>query len=467
MRRSLCVAVQAAVLICGAGVAAGDCGFDEISVVTSPGFTITVDSEYKVLEDQTAGIKYGLYCDRQPTGVDGVDRWFKVPVSSAGIRVPVASGFLEALGRRDAIVAAEAPANLTNACLDTSKIRALGSDAEQTGVDVVFSSDAGSDGDRSVRLPADDTLAPLQLAEWIKLVAAFFNDEKRAAALFGGIADAYKCHRGNLQHVAARPHAYWVEYAGGDKASYSVVGSAYQKELLAAAGTTNATAAALNTTDVAAFQSAVSDAAVVFDQSQLTEHGQRATEWYRKFGYTDPQNSGSSFLRTRSIWRTDKYTSASGVSNFAEFAYVRPDLVLQDVVGVVQPTYDANYTRRWLLWLGGTNEDTVVVGADNYDCARPWLQQVAACTAREDFVGPADDSDSSSDDGSDDAGGSSGRAGRIAGGVVGAAAAVALGVVGLHYYNRHRRNARMQALRQTEFGGAEIGLARRTGSGFS
>ncbi|KAJ1734357.1 hypothetical protein LPJ61_001107 [Coemansia biformis] len=443
----------------------GACGFDKVDLTTGPGFTITVNEDYKVLEDTAARIKYGLYCNSQPSGISGIDKWFKVPVASVGVRVPIASGFLEALGRRDKLTAAEVPGNLTNICLDASKLRTLsagGSSGNDTGVDVVFSGNAASDGNVSVRLPSDDALTPLQRAEWIKFVAAFFNDEKRAAALFDSIASAYNCHWNNLQHLKDPPHTYWVEYSAGadGKASYNIIDSAYQKDLLAGAGATNNTRAALSDpSDLKKFQEAIRDADFVIDQTALGQQGRRINEWYRDFGYADPQNSGVGFLRTRNIWRTDGYTSKSGVDNFPEFGYVRPDLVLLDIIGVLEPTYASNNTRRWMLWLGGTNEDTTVIAADNYDCSSPWISSVAKCTARTDFTGGDSGAGGSSAGNKDDHGStSSGRAGKIAGGIIGALAAVALIVVGAHYYNRHRRLARVRALSQTGYGAEGIGL---------
>ncbi|KAJ2651275.1 hypothetical protein IWW40_001766 [Coemansia sp. RSA 1250] len=441
----------AVALIYNAQTVGGDCSFDEISVESSPGFTISIEKEYKVLEDTRSQMKYGLYCDSQPSNVDGIDRWFKVPVSSVGVRIPLASGFLEALGHRDTLKAAESPGNLTNICL--GNIQPL----ESSTVDIVFSTNTTSDGEKTVALPADDTLTPLQKAEWIKFVAAFYNDEKAASSLYSSISAAYECHWSNLQHLAQQPHAYWVQYA--DKQP-QIIDSAYQKSLLAGAGATNDTKEPLSDpTDPSKFQEAIKDADFVFDQTFLTEYGQRASEWYEKFAYPDPQNSGASFLRSRNIWRTDGYTSKDGVSNFPEFGYVRPDLVLQDIISVMEPTYEPKYQRRWMLWLGGTNENTVVIDSSNYNCDSPWITQVAKCEARTDFTGEdGSSSDSSSDSSSsDDEGkseGSSGRAGKIAGGVVAAAAVIALAVVALHYYNKRRRNLRIQALaQQAEFGG--------------
>ncbi|KAJ2769842.1 hypothetical protein IWQ56_002394 [Coemansia nantahalensis] len=447
-------ALAAAALAHGPALVLGHCGFDKVDLSTGPGFTITVNDEYKVLEDTVAHVKYGLFCDDQPSGVDGIDKWFKVPVASVGVRLPAASGFLEALGRRDLLTAAEVPANLTNICLDASKIKPLGdAGSNSTVADVVFSADAASDGDRSVRLPSDDALTPLQRAEWIKFVAAFSNDEKQAAQLFDSVAAAYNCHWGNLQHLSKPPHAYWVQYSSdGGKPTYNIIDAAYQTSLLAGAGATNSTRAALSDpSSQAQFQAAVKDADFVIDQTALAQKGSRISEWYRDFGYADPQNSGVGFLRTRQIWRTDGYTSSSGVSNFPEFAYARPDLVLQDIIGVLEPTYAPDSKPRWMLWLGGTNEDTTVVAADNYDCAKPWMASVAKCQPRTDFTGaPTAPSDNGS--------GSSkspkrSPVGRIVGGIVGGLAAVALIVVGAHYCNKHRRLARVRALSQAGYGG--------------
>ncbi|KAJ2816854.1 hypothetical protein GGI24_005595, partial [Coemansia furcata] len=415
-------AALATLLCCGPGIALGACNFDKTTTNTSPGFNIVVSDNYKILNDTTANVAYGLYCDSQPANIDGVAKWFKVPVDAVGTRIPVASGFLEALGQRTKLVAADSPANLTNICIDTTKVKTL--DDSSAGVSLVFSSNASSDGSKSVRLPNDDSLTPLQRAEWIKFVAAFFNLEKQASALFDSISAAYTCHQSNLQYLKAAPHAYWVQYTDSPT-MYQILTSAYQKDLLASAGATNASTNGLtDNTDVAAFQAAVKDADFVFDQTQLKKYGQRITEWYGDFGYTDPQNQGVSFLTERNIWRTDKYTSATGISNYPEFAYVRPDLVLQDMISVLEPTYNKTHVLRWLFRLGGTTEDTTVISSSNYDCNKPWMSVVDKCAARRDFYGgdveeePSSASSSSSGDSDKDdnrGNSSSGRAGKIAG----------------------------------------------------
>ncbi|KAJ2463702.1 hypothetical protein GGI02_005179, partial [Coemansia sp. RSA 2322] len=374
-----------ALLLCVPYAVLGACNFAKTVISTAPGFDITVTDTYKILNDTTAGIAYGLYCDnQQPSNVDGVAKWFKVPVTSVGTRIPLASGFLEALGQRDKLTAAEAPANLTNICIDKSKMQTLDN---STNVGVVFSSNASSDGAKSVRLPSDDSLTPLQKAEWIKFVAAFFNAEPQASALFDDISAAYSCHQANMKYLKSAPHAYWVQYTAAPT-TYQIITAPYQKDLLASAGATNASSnLSGGNTDPKAFQAAVKDADFVFDQTDLKKYGQRIAEWYADFGYTDPQNQGASFLSHRNIWRTDKYTNPTATSNFPEFAYARPDLVLQDIIAVLEPTYNRTHIPRWLLWLGGTTEDTTVVNSSNYDCAKPWMSVVEKCLPRKDFYG--------------------------------------------------------------------------------
>ncbi|KAJ2718860.1 hypothetical protein GGI07_005547 [Coemansia sp. Benny D115] len=465
------------------------CSFDTVSVDTNPGFKITVNGDYKLLEDTVAQVSYGLYCDTQPSNVEGVDKWFKVPVSSVAIRTPMASGFIEALGQRAKITAAESPDTLTNICLDTEKLKSIanGSIQDDKDVDVVFSSDADSDGKKSVRLPTDDTLEPLQKAEWIKFVSAFFNVEKTAGSLFTSISDSYNCHESNLKNVKTLPHAYWVQYSETDgNKNYGILTTAYQKKLLASAGATNETKEGLKTSDVNKFQEAVKDANHVFDQTELTNNGLKVTEWYKDFGYKDPMNSGADFLEQRQLWRTELLTSKSGANNFPEFAYVRPDIVLQDVISVMFPTYNSKYTRRWVSWLGGTNENTVVMSSENFACSgTSWLVAVDKCTARTDFVGEADPSDETPDgddkgkgkddekdgdekdgdkkDGEEDDSNDSsshGRGGKIAGGVVAGVAFIVLAFFGVHYYNKHRQHARLRSLSEGAYGNEHIGLQR-------
>ncbi|KAJ2747893.1 hypothetical protein GGI20_000188 [Coemansia sp. BCRC 34301] len=448
-------------LCCGPRIVLGACNFAKTTTSTSPGFNIAVSNDYKILNDTAANIAYGLYCDSQPPNIDGIAKWFKVPVDSVGTRIPAASGFLEALGQRGKLAAADAPASLTNICIDKSKVKTL--DSNGAGVSVVFSGNASSDGSKSVRLPNDDSLTPLQRAEWIKFVAAFFNLEEQASMLFEGISAAYTCHQGNMKYLKRAPHAYWVGYTEEPK-TYQIIASSYQKDLLASAGATNATNGLSDNKSVAAFHAAVKDADFVFDQTQLQKYGQRIAEWYSNFGYTDPQNQGVSFLTQRNIWRTDKYTSATGVSNYPEFAYVRPDLVLQDMISVLEPTYNKAHVLRWFFRLGGTTEDTTVISNSNYDCTKPWMSVIDKCTSRKDYYGdgageePSSSSNSSSNEENSSDGPSSGRAGKIAGGIIGALALIGLAIVATHYYNRHKRQARARAMSQSAFGGESIGL---------
>ncbi|KAI8324562.1 hypothetical protein GQ54DRAFT_331631 [Martensiomyces pterosporus] len=447
------------------------CNFADVKLSTNPGFTISVNGDYKILEDTSAKVKYGLFCDAKPSNVDGVDKWFKVPVSSVGTRIPIASGFLEALSLRNNLTAVAENLTLTNPCLNTGNMAILNSTSDNsTNVDVIFSSNATSDGEKSVRLPSDDSLSPLQLAEWIKFVAAFFNVEINASKLFDSISTAYSCLNGNMQNVKQRPHAYWVQYTnttnGGH--AYNIIESAYQKSLLASASATNNTNKLPDdSADQGKFQDAVKDAQFVIDQTDLKRMGMRVKEWQEDFGYTDAPNSGVPFLTSMNIWRTDGYNSKNGVSNFPEFGLVRPDLVLRDLISILEPTYDSTYNRTWMWRLGSGSESTTNIGASNYDCSNPWITTVTKCSPRSDFYGgefSTDGSDSSGNDQNEEGKSSdksksksSSKGGKIAGGVVAAVVLIGLGFVGLHYYNRNRRQARMRALSQTEHG-EDIGL---------
>ncbi|KAJ1961087.1 hypothetical protein GGI12_003446 [Dipsacomyces acuminosporus] len=440
-------------------VSAAGCSFSPLSISTNPGFKVLETKDnYRLLEDTTAKVKYGLFCDSQPSDVKDVDKWFKVPVTSVGTRVPIASGFLEALKQRNKLAAAAASANLTNPCIDTKKLGTLGD--TNTKVDVIFSDNASSDDKLSVRLPSDDGLSPLQLAEWIKFVSAFFQLEKEAGQLFDSISKAYLCLEGNMRNVKQKPHAYWVQYTAGSNGgrNYNVLTSAYQKNLLASAGATNGTSQLpSDQSDQSKFQDAVKDAQFIIDQTDLKSSGQRINEWLSNFGYGDAPNSNVPFLKQRNIWRTDGYTSPTGVSNFPEFGLVRPDLVLRDMISILEPTYDKSYHPQWMWQLGNAAESISTIDTKSYKCDGSWMTAVPECKPRDDFYGDDGNGDSKSDDGKNSGQNNSGKpksganTGKIVGGVIGGIMGVMLIVVALHYFNRTRREGRTRALSQTRY----------------
>ncbi|KAJ1946208.1 hypothetical protein FBU59_002085, partial [Linderina macrospora] len=312
------------------GTAQAACGYKPVDIITSPGFSIEVKDDYKILKDTMKGVSYGLYCGDSEPKDDSINKWFKVPVENVGVRIPIASGFLEALGKTSTLVAAESPTKLTNPCIsDVSTLKDLSTTkASDAKLDVVFSGDENSDGGLSVQMPSDGKLMPLQLAEWVVFVSAFFDAEEKAVKLFKQIKDSYDCHTGNLKHLKSPPHAYWVQYEKiEDKSHYKILTSPYEKQILGDAGATNSTKEApSDDTDQGAFQKAIEDADFVFDQTALVQNGTETTQWQNNFGYKDSPNSNSPFLLQRSIYRRDGYRNKNGISNFPEFALVRPDL---------------------------------------------------------------------------------------------------------------------------------------------
>ncbi|KAJ1936415.1 hypothetical protein EC988_008201, partial [Linderina pennispora] len=252
---------------------------------------------------------------------------------------------------------------------------------------------------------------------------------------------------------------------------YQFLTNAYEKNMLADAGATNNTKEAPSPdTDIDKFQSAVEDAEVVFDQTELTKDGKKVSEWLENFGYKDAPNSKAAFLKQREIYRKDGYRNKNGNSNFPEFALVRPDLVLQDFISILEPEYNKSYTATWLWKLGSTTESTTIIGPDNYDCKAPWMATVPTCSARTDFTGETDKSkgsgpdsgkdsekDSASEGNDKEKKSGSGRTGKIVGGIIGAIVLIALGFVAMHYYNRHRQQTRLRGLSAGGYG-ESIGL---------
>jgi ABC-type Fe3+-hydroxamate transport system substrate-binding protein len=303
--------VLAFVVSCGAlavlqaRVTAGECS--EVAVTdTGPGtyfpaqgqvapdqtlaklFEMTYAETFKVVTSKLAKEQYVLtQCGQQaPSDADvekvaalgtGYTRkHFKVPVQTSAAMTTVLLGFLDALGVQDRVKYidqyASAPcwqkalgcgSQLTSIPWGGDTAKEAEQAAQLNSVDVVFmdcptnnNCEKVNSRANAVHIPVTQDVGPIESAEHIKLVAAFFNMEPKAKEVFEATKKSYK--EAATGAGAQSLTVAWISYdSWSTPANFVVSQATYKRTMVTAAGAINFDAATKLTTPTWAVSDAV------------------------------------------------------------------------------------------------------------------------------------------------------------------------------------------------------------------
>ncbi|KAJ1920376.1 hypothetical protein H4219_001351 [Mycoemilia scoparia] len=386
------------------------------------GFKITYKNNYKLLEDTLNNAKYGLYCGDEQPKEDGIDNWFKLPISNAGVQDVDILAFIELLDSSKQVKAVANPNAVTSPCLSSLSLETLSNETKKSLDAIFMTRDAPStDKNVTVKIPIGDSLNPLQAKE-------------KATKVFESIKSEYQCHQKNLATVTDKPKLAWVKVessSNSDSAnSWNVLGSNYYKSIIGDAGFEAVEES--NYSSTKDFQNGVKDVGYIIDSTTLKNLTQ-ISDWLDIFGYESQANSDVQFLKTSNVWKSDGLVNQHGFSDFNENSLARPDKVIQDIIGMNYKTYNASYSPYWMMRIS-RDRDPRTVNTSDKSCPNPVLSQIGGCTAKK-WNGKSfgfEEIDEPNDD-------HSSRGGIIAGAVIGGVVGLVLIFVGLHYYNKMRR----------------------------
>ncbi|KAJ1674628.1 hypothetical protein EV182_002886, partial [Spiromyces aspiralis] len=142
------------------------------------GFNIDYKSNYKIVTNELANKRYGLHCGDEPPDAakeyELVDRWFKLPLSSVGVRDLGIIPFIQLSNHTESIEATLYPEQVTSPCVVNNNLATLSPDnADQ--YDAVFSTVPFGNGTFSntttIIVSIGNHLDPLQNVEWLKFVS--------------------------------------------------------------------------------------------------------------------------------------------------------------------------------------------------------------------------------------------------------------------------------------------------------
>ncbi|GBF99797.1 hypothetical protein Rsub_12237 [Raphidocelis subcapitata] len=358
------------------------------TVTDAADFSIDYFGTYKVVTARRFNATYVLYqCGTPdptklpPGAAEGVPRGaasFEIPLYSVAVTDTTVNGFLSELGLVDRVALASPYsvgdcflrlADSTDGCglavpdsyVDPSDAaaaaRARGAEAAMANAtDAVFRGFEGK-GPKDILFPATADPGPLNRAEWVKYVAAFFNKEVQANALYAEIKDAYdrlKALAQSKRPPGPRPRVAWVsanasgvsfrldayktallEDAGGapfDRAALEAAGAALSSD------PTFGTAAAFLPLGGDGLAALLAQAAVVIDETyHPAPPAPGAVAASLGFASLPAAAAAVPAFGRGAVFRLEGEASPAGGSGWFEGAVARPDWVLADLVRAVNP----------------------------------------------------------------------------------------------------------------------------------
>jgi len=179
---------------------------------------------------------------------------------------------------------------------------------------------------------------PLGRAEWIKFMALFFEKEKEADSVFSIIEKEYLAARQLVENIAERPTVLsGIVY--GD-AWFMPAGKNYAARLLEDAGTTYL------------WRDTDSNGFLELSFESVYEKAKEANLWIgvgsfsslKEIKASESRYSLFKPFREKQVYSYNARIGAKGGSEFLELGYLRPDLILKDLVKIAHPDLLPNHT---------------------------------------------------------------------------------------------------------------------------
>ncbi len=185
---------------------------------------------------------------------------------------------------------------------------------------------------------------PLGRAEWVKMVALLFNEEKRAADAFEGIASDYLDFVTSTGKIADedRPSVMTgVEFGG---IFYASGGKSFAAQLINDAGG-----------DYVWSDDEGTSAIETDIESQLDRAGD-ADHWINGGAFwmslqdvadADERYTEFAAFKNGQVWANNLAMNEAGANNYFELGVLRPDLVLADLVSILHPELNEGHELRF------------------------------------------------------------------------------------------------------------------------
>jgi iron complex transport system substrate-binding protein len=179
--------------------------------------------------------------------------------------------------------------------------------------------------------------SPLGRAEWLKFIAAFFNKEADAEALFTQIAQEYQELTALAAAASQKPTVF--------------TGSAYQGTWYVPGGQSFAAAFLRDAGGNYLWSDDTSTGSLPLSIEAVFEKAQTADFWLN-VGYVgslddlkamDARYADFAAFQNNKVWNNDAKTSPTGGNDYYESAVIHPELVLADLIHILHPDLLPNH----------------------------------------------------------------------------------------------------------------------------
>jgi hypothetical protein len=216
----------------------------------------------------------------------------------------------------------------------------------------------------------------LQSAEWIKFFAPFFGKECEANDIFDGIKERYNCHEAKVKqfkqdfdpvNVAVVSKNFGYQCGGCEWETdpyFSFSDAGYWKDYIEDAGgiplvetssfdgLTPDPSKGYAFTNVTEFHNLLKEADIVIDSTYLTTNitTQSILDAYN---ISASEEMDFKFITDKALWRTDRRVSEDGGDDWFEGRYPEADVLLEDLLFAIHPTYSGLIInpKHSLTWL--------------------------------------------------------------------------------------------------------------------
>ncbi|RUS22839.1 hypothetical protein BC937DRAFT_86423 [Endogone sp. FLAS-F59071] len=356
----------------------------------SSGFSVQYYKFYKIITNFKTQEYYMLYCSQLPPNISGVHTKgvIQIPVTTVAALDMESIGFLDLLGQSNTVKYVADPNNLTSPCISTTP-ETFTSSATDAGV--VFSSTLEPNDPRYVTVSIDNTMTPLQKAEWVKFFSIFFDQEATATTIYNNIVSQYNCHKSNMANaqINERRNVTWLSWDPNGP-SFDFQTDNFYSTITSDAGAYFITPSNDRIFDNATLRGQLENVSHLIDQTPFSQKDDNINTWMSLAGYSSSEINASStkalaaaqanlnqyvnspdappFMRYRRVWRLDELVNAQFISDFSNRGSSRPDLLLQDLIAAQFPKYQT-WNRVFLRNL--SSETSSQPSSSNYGCGNP------------------------------------------------------------------------------------------------
>ena len=334
------------------------------------GFTINQFEGYKLLTIQNAWVgsntsfKYVLYSNEKPQGI--IDAVFiKTPIKSIACMSLTHVAFIEKLGLERSIIALSGcdyvSSPTINKRITANSIKEIGQSQSINYEMLVeenpdFIMGFGIDASSNKTINKMETLGlnvvlnaeymethPLGKAEWIKFVAAFYNEDEKAAAIFDEIEKEYLSLLDLTQKIKIKPTVFTGMPWNG--AWYVPGAESFQVQLFKDAGASYL------------WMDNIEKSSLVKSKEIIIDEAYDADFWLNQNSFRDITSivgfdekfKGFKAVKNGHLFNNDKRLNDKSGNDYWESGVANPHIVLKDLIKIFHPellTHELYYYRE-------------------------------------------------------------------------------------------------------------------------